>query len=161
MRILKRVLALALCIAAVSTAGCQKAAKTDNNDSTEESRKTVSTADDTVADGTVKYPEFVNPLTGLGTETDVSNKRPVSIMVNNINISLPQEGICGADIMYECLAEGGITRLMMIATEYEKLPQFFEMLSELSEATDVNFYFTISCDKEDLPVEIFDYCEEM
>lgn len=123
MRILKRVLALALCIAAVSTAGCQKAAKTDNNDSTEESRKTVSTADDTVADGTVKYPEFVNPLTGLGTETDVSNKRPVSIMVNNINISLPQEGICGADIMYECLAEGGITRLMMIATEYEKLPQ--------------------------------------
>ena len=45
--------------------------------------------------------------------------------------------------------------------EYEKLPQFFEMLSQLSEASDVNFYFTISCDKEDLPVEIFDYCEEL
>ena len=45
--------------------------------------------------------------------------------------------------------------------DYSKLPQFFDMLSELSEATDVNFYFTISCDKEDLPVEIFDYCEEL
>ena len=49
----------------------------------------------------------------------------------------------------------------IVGREYDKLPQFFEMLSELSEATDVDFYFTISCDKEDLPVEIFDYCEEM
>ena len=49
----------------------------------------------------------------------------------------------------------------IVGREYEKLPQFFEMLSKLSEATDVNFYFTISCDKEDLPVEIFDYCEEL
>ena len=49
----------------------------------------------------------------------------------------------------------------IVGREYEKLPQFFEMLSQLSEATDVNFYFTISCDKEDLPVEIFDYCEEL
>ena len=49
----------------------------------------------------------------------------------------------------------------IVGREYEKLPQFFEMLSQLSEASDVNFYFTISCDKEDLPVEIFDYCEEL
>lgn len=66
-------------------------------------------------------PEFTNPLTGLASETDLSNKRPVSIMINNINVSLPQEGIAAADIMYECMAEGGITRLMMISTEYEKL----------------------------------------
>ena len=49
----------------------------------------------------------------------------------------------------------------IIGREYEKLPQFFEMLSELSAATEVTFYFTISCDKEELPVEIFDYCEEI
>ena len=36
-----------------------------------------------------------------------------------------------------------------------------QALSELSEAQDVDFYFTISCDKEDLPVEVFDYCEEL
>ena len=48
----------------------------------------------------------------------------------------------------------------MVGRDYSKLPLFFEMLSELSEAADVDFIFTISCDKEDLPVEIFDYCEE-
>ncbi len=66
-----------------------------------------------------------------------------------------------------CAGNYDVTDILVDATfkivgrEYEKLSQFFEMLSELSEATDVNFYFTISCDKEDLPVEVFDYCEEM
>lgn len=49
----------------------------------------------------------------------------------------------------------------IVGREYQKLVQFFDMLSELSEAQDVDFYFTISCDKEDLPVEVFDYCEEL
>ncbi|MCD7722559.1 MAG: hypothetical protein LUH82_01215 [Clostridiales bacterium] len=66
-----------------------------------------------------------------------------------------------------CAGNYDVTDILIDATfkivgrEYEKLVQFFEMLSELSEATDVNFVFTISCDKEDLPVEIFDYCEEI
>ncbi|HIU68431.1 MAG: hypothetical protein KH282_00270 [Clostridiales bacterium] len=66
-----------------------------------------------------------------------------------------------------CAGNYDVTEILVDATfkivgrDYDKLPQFFEMLSELSEATDVCFYFTISCDKEDLPVEIFDYCEEL
>ena len=66
-----------------------------------------------------------------------------------------------------CAGNYDVTDVLVDATfkivgrDYDKLPQFFEMLSELSEATDVNFYFTISCDKEDLPVEVFDYCEEI
>lgn len=66
-----------------------------------------------------------------------------------------------------CAGNYDVTDILIDATfkivgrEYDRLSQFFEMLSELSEATDVNFYFTISCDKEDLPVDIFDYCEEM
>ncbi len=66
-----------------------------------------------------------------------------------------------------CAGNYDVTDILVDATfkivgrEYDRLSQFFEMLSELSEATDVNFYFTISCDKEDLPVDIFDYCEEM
>ena len=62
-----------------------------------------------------------------------------------------------------CAGNYDVTEILVDATfkivgrDYDKLPQFFEMLSELSEATDVCFYFTISCDKEDLPVEIFDY----
>lgn len=66
-----------------------------------------------------------------------------------------------------CAGNYDVTDILVDATfkivgrDYSELPQFFEMLSELSEATDVNFYFTISCDKEDLPVEIFDFCEEI
>ena len=65
-----------------------------------------------------------------------------------------------------CSGNYDVTDILIDATfkivgrDYSKLPLFFEMLSELSEATDVDFIFTISCDKEDLPVEIFDYCEE-
>lgn len=66
-----------------------------------------------------------------------------------------------------CAGNYDVTDILVDATfkivgrEYEKLPQFFEMLTNLSNATDINFYFTISCDKEDLPVEIFDFCEEI
>lgn len=66
-----------------------------------------------------------------------------------------------------CAGNYDVTDILVDATfkivgrEYDKLIQFFDMLQNLSEATDVNFYFTLSCDKEDLPVEIFDYCEEI
>ena len=58
-----------------------------------------------------------------------------------------------------CAGNYDVTDVLVDATF--KIPQFFEMLSELSTATDVDFVFTISCDKEDLPVEIFDFCEEL
>ncbi|MBQ7740848.1 MAG: hypothetical protein IJT65_06425 [Eubacterium sp.] len=66
-----------------------------------------------------------------------------------------------------CAGNYDVTDILVDATfkivgrEYDELIQFFDMLSNLSEATDVNFYFTLSCDKEDLPVEVFDYCEEI
>lgn len=66
-----------------------------------------------------------------------------------------------------CAGNYDVTDILVDATfkivgrDYGELPQFFEMLSNLSESSDVNFVFTISCDKEDLPVDIFDYCEEI
>lgn len=68
-------------------------------------------------------PEFIHPLTGLAAEEDLSAKRPVAIMINNLRASCPQESIDQADIVYECLVEGGITRLMMVVLDYEKLPE--------------------------------------
>jgi len=68
-------------------------------------------------------PEFVNPLTGLAVEADMSGARPAAIMINNIKISCPQEGISEADIIYECLVEGGYTRLMMLSQDYANLPE--------------------------------------
>lgn len=68
-------------------------------------------------------PEFIHPLTGLAADADLSAKRPVAIMINNLRASCPQESIDKADIVYECLVEGGITRLMMVVLDYEKLPE--------------------------------------
>lgn len=64
---------------------------------------------------------FINPLTGLPSEKDFSTLRPAAIMINNIDISLPQVGVAQADILYECLVEGGYTRLMMVVADYESL----------------------------------------
>ncbi len=65
---------------------------------------------------------YINPLTGLKTEKDYSNRRPAAIMINNEKSSLPQVGISQADVIYECLTEGGITRLLMLVSDYESLP---------------------------------------
>ena len=59
-----------------------------------------------------------------------------------------------------CAGNYDVTDVLVDAT-FKIVGREYEKLSQLSEATDVNFYFTISCDKEDLPVEIFDYCEEL
>lgn len=59
-------------------------------------------------------PEFVNPLTGEETAEDVSMNRPYAVMVNNIEYAQPQHGVSKADIIYEILVEGGITRHMAV-----------------------------------------------
>lgn len=54
-----------------------------------------------------------NPLTGLPMESEEEvNARPVAIMLNNLREAMPQQGQSQADIIYECLEEGGITRMM-------------------------------------------------
>ena len=53
-------------------------------------------------------------LTGEVVPWEYALKRPFAIMINNLNPAVPQSGIAGADIMYECYVEGNITRLMAI-----------------------------------------------
>ena len=61
-----------------------------------------------------EVPLYPNPLTGEMTEVDLVGQRPIAIMMNNHRQSLPQEGISEADIIYECPAEGGITRMLAV-----------------------------------------------
>ena len=53
-----------------------------------------------------------NPLTGEEMDEEQTKARPIAIMLNNIKRALPQLGNSQADILYEALAEGGITRLL-------------------------------------------------
>ncbi len=64
------------------------------------------------------YP-YANPLTGEGLDVDISGKRPVAIMFNNLKKALPQVGVSQADILYELVAEGGITRIMGVYQDLE------------------------------------------
>ncbi|MCL2611235.1 MAG: DUF3048 domain-containing protein [Defluviitaleaceae bacterium] len=57
----------------------------------------------------------INPLTGIYHEGEHSFY-PIAVVINNIPAALPQSGISEADIIYEVLAEGGITRLIAIFT---------------------------------------------
>ncbi|MGM9594460.1 MAG: DUF3048 domain-containing protein [Candidatus Onthomonas sp.] len=63
----------------------------------------------------------INPLTGEPTEEDVSNKRPVMVMLNNLKQALPQSGNGQADIIYEILEEGGITRMLAVYQDIDSV----------------------------------------
>jgi hypothetical protein len=56
---------------------------------------------------------YTYPLTGIGSETAVDN-RAVSVMVNNHPSARQQSGLHKADMVYELLAEGNVTRFLAI-----------------------------------------------
>jgi len=53
------------------------------------------------------------PLTGIGTNEEIS-QRPFAVMIENDPNARPQSGLHQADIVYETLAEGDVTRFMAI-----------------------------------------------
>ncbi|WP_335869417.1 DUF3048 domain-containing protein [Bacillus sp. 2205SS5-2] len=56
---------------------------------------------------------YTYPLTGVKTETPSSN-RAITVTVNNHPKARPQSGLSQADVIYELLAEGEITRLLAV-----------------------------------------------
>ncbi len=57
-------------------------------------------------------------ITGLWMDEEKANLRPYAFMINNIKFVNPQSGISEASVMYEALAEGGITRLLAVFEEF-------------------------------------------
>lgn len=62
-------------------------------------------------DETEKEYTNVFPLTGLGTDDPV-DYRPFGVMIENSSSARPQTGLYQADIVYEVLSEGSITRFL-------------------------------------------------
>ena len=87
-----------------------------------ESSAAESTAEPTEAPST--EPANVNLLTGLPTLTDGTiGKRPVAVMVNNVDAALPQYGISAADLIFELPVEYDLTRLMAVYGDYTQIPE--------------------------------------
>lgn len=64
---------------------------------------------------------YTNPLTGEGSAVDLAQNRPIAVMINNLKKALPQLGISQADIIYEVLAEGEITRMLAVFQSVEQV----------------------------------------
>jgi hypothetical protein len=56
---------------------------------------------------------FHYPLTGVGSETEIDG-RAVAVMINNHPKARPQSGLHKADVVYELLAEGDVTRFLAV-----------------------------------------------
>ena len=118
---MKRITCLLCALLLLLSAGCGS----KNPDPTAEPTQTVpvSAAPETPEPTPTPTPEpaFHHPLTGLPCEEDLSQKRPVAVMLNNLKAAQPQQGNSQADIIYELLAEGGITRMLAVYLEPEGL----------------------------------------
>lgn len=93
-------------------------------DSSKNTKKTTteeSTTTEIVTTEESREGQSISRWTGEWVSDEQYNNRPIAVMINNIADAMPQSGVENADIVYEMLVEGGITRLMGIFTDYADL----------------------------------------
>ncbi len=61
----------------------------------------------------------LSKLNGYYIDEAIAKRRPMAVVINNRQVALPQSGIRQADILYEVLAEGNITRLVAIFQDFD------------------------------------------
>lgn len=105
-----------------SIAGCKK--KAEETEKPAKPAKTEDKKPEKKEEPAEQIPANQNLLTGLGDLSDGAiGKRPVAVMVNNVQDALPQYGVAEADIIYEIPVEGDVTRFMAIYGDYAAIPQ--------------------------------------
>lgn len=137
-------------------AGCGQK-KADAEETQKEEVKTTEEPEEeesTAVSGAAVEPEAVVPanqnlLTGIGDlSQEAIGKRPVAVMVNNVQKAMPQYGVGQADIIFEIPVEGDATRFMALYGDYTKVPQicpirscryYFPALSQGFDAYYVNW----------------------
>lgn len=127
----KRIFALcsALLLSLTVFAGCGSKPTEESTASEPEATATAAPtaeAESSAAESTAEptEPANVNLLTGLPTLTDGAiGKRPVAVMVNNVDAALPQYGISAADLIFELPVEYDLTRLMAVYGDYTQIPE--------------------------------------
>lgn len=98
---------IAMAFSALLIGGCSKdtpKVKEDDDSIVEE---------ETVGEEPVQQPKFVAPLTGEAVLEEIT-QRPIMVTINNHPAARPQSGLADADVIYEMLAEGNVTRFLAI-----------------------------------------------
>lgn len=63
---------------------------------------------------------YINLLTGEELQNaELSARRPIAIVINNVKEALPQNGIAQASLYYEILSEGNITRIIALFQDFD------------------------------------------
>jgi hypothetical protein len=118
-------------VLSVSFMGCKAktASETTTADVTaaEETTAEQATNEETTAPGTTaeegpnpnELTGNINILTGQEISDSVLNSRPFAIMVENSPDARPQSGIINADVIFEVVDEGGVTRLVTVYSSKE------------------------------------------
>ncbi len=112
---------LAGCARTIPSDNTEEVQQTDDTSTKEEATTGTEDAITTLPPVTPEPPKFLNPLTGLMSERDLSGVRPVAIAINNITVALPSAGVSAADLLIEVPAEGGETRILLFSLDYENL----------------------------------------
>jgi hypothetical protein len=94
------------CIMLLTLSGCASSGK-------EHSRNDQNRIQEKVSDTEKHEVRYRYPLTGIWT-SQKPNDRAVAVVINNHPKARPQSGLEAADIVYEVLAEGDITRFLAI-----------------------------------------------
>lgn len=118
-----KVIVMIVCIILLA-AGCQKKEKQTENSTKDTTKATEQTTQATEAESEtlVSRENMMHSyLTGEWVDNSIGTRRPIAVMMNNIQAGVPQVGISYAGVVYEAPVEGGITRLMGIFENYDSL----------------------------------------
>lgn len=147
----KRMVLLAVCLSLVAVAGCGKKEEQESKGAEPKVEKQVEKKTEEVKEETPQEPVPANQnlLTGVPDLTEGAiGKRPVAVMVNNVEPAMPQYGVGKADIIFEIPVEGDVTRFMALYGDYTTVPKicavrscryYFPALSEGFDAFYVNW----------------------
>lgn len=118
---MKRLIAVLLLLCMVF-AGCNKTEETVPTTEATTEATTQATTEATEAPTQAGGELYQNPLTGMPTETQVTN-RPVAVVINNIYEAQPLHGVGQADVLCEIVAEGGgsITRMLAVYSDISQV----------------------------------------
>jgi molybdopterin converting factor small subunit len=100
---------LVFLILVVLLAACSKNDKTER----EEKPQAEPQAENNQVEEQEELYKNTYPLTGIGTN-DAVDQRIIAVMVNNHSLARPQTGLSKADVVFEILAEGMITRFLAL-----------------------------------------------
>ena len=123
----RKILLIASALVLLGTAGCGKKKKKYPRKNSKVRFREVQDKESQPVEGEAvneEVPANQNLLTGLGDLSEGAiGKRPVAVMVNNVQKAMPQYGVGQADVIFEIPVEGDATRFMAMYGDYTKVPK--------------------------------------